>query len=70
MMRATLVVATAVPGDVNADGSVDAVDLSSLQNHLAGNTVPGLVIANADCNGDGVVNAADLTTLATVLAAN
>jgi hypothetical protein len=44
-------------GDINGDGSVNALDLSGIGTD-AGNFVSGYV--NTDVNGDGVIDALDL----------
>lgn len=48
---------TAVPGDANGDGAVNALDLSILLSHY------GQTTTTADFNGDGAVNATDLSIL-------
>lgn len=48
---------TAVPGDVNGDGLVNAMDLSILLSHY------GTTSTTGDLNGDGLVNASDLSIL-------
>ena len=45
-----------LPGDVNGDGSVNALDVVAVINHFLGLQV----WAAADCNGDGAVNALDV----------
>jgi len=48
---------SALIGDVNLDGSVNALDISPFINYLVdGSAAP----AEADCNGDGQVNALDI----------
>ena len=44
-------------GDFNNDGSVNAGDVSLLQNYLIGKSNS---VQNADMNGDGIINIADL----------
>ncbi len=61
------------PGDVNADGQVDLVDLVILHQYLAGNVAPGELpflahLGTGDVNGDGLVNGVDLMGLAGWLA--
>lgn len=53
-----------VEGDVNNDGVLNGVDVTSLYGHLLSG---GAVAGRADVNGDGVVNGADLTALYSLL---
>ncbi|HUB93943.1 MAG TPA: polysaccharide deacetylase family protein [Verrucomicrobiae bacterium] len=53
---------TAIPGDINGDGKVDALDLSVLLSNW-GKT--GATAAQGDLNGDGTVDALDLSILLT-----
>lgn len=50
------------PGDLNGDGTVDALDLSTL---LTNWNKTGQTAAQGDINGDGTVDALDLSTLLT-----
>lgn len=50
---------TGVPGDTNADGRVDLVDLNNVRNHF-GEVGPGVT---GDTNGDGIVNLIDLNAV-------
>jgi len=53
----------ALPGDVNGDGVVNAVDVQLVINAALGNALdPGF---DADINGDGVVNAVDVQLVIT-----
>ena len=55
---------TGLPGDVNSDGVVTALDLSLLANYLAGNVEANqLQLSRADLDGSGTVNAVDLLQL-------
>jgi len=47
-----------VPGDINGDGQVNAVDVQLVTNAALGIDIGSLF--NADINGDGVVNAVDV----------
>ncbi|HXY18235.1 MAG TPA: polysaccharide deacetylase family protein [Candidatus Nitrosopolaris sp.] len=53
---------SAVAGDVNGDGMVNALDLSILLSHWNSS---GATLATGDLNGDGTVNALDLSILLT-----
>ena len=53
-------VSAALTGDINADGTVNAADVTALRDWLLGDQVR---IANADLNADGKTNAIDLTLL-------
>ena len=51
-------------GDINQDGVVNWDDVSSINNHLSGQTVlTGNPLRSADTNNDGVVNYSDLSIL-------
>lgn len=55
----TAIVSDGLPGDVNGDGNVDALDVVAVINHFLGlQTWP-----KADVNGDGTVNALDVVTV-------
>jgi len=58
----TEAIESGVPGDLNLDGVLDAVDLNLLAGYLSGNSVMELIapVGRADLNGDGLVNSADL----------
>ena len=49
-----------VPGDVNGDGEVNAIDYEMLRNYIVGKSVESFVPAAADLNEDGKINAQDL----------
>ncbi len=51
-----------VPGDVNSDGQVDALDLAVLKQHLLNSDVK-INQDNADMNSDGDINALDFAML-------
>ena len=59
---------TAVPGDVNGDGSVTAGDVTALYNYLLNNDDSALV--NGDQNGDGSITAGDVTAVYNILLGN
>lgn len=48
------------PGDANGDGKMDASDITSSINYIAGKSVAGFNFDAADMNKDGVVNIADI----------
>ncbi|MBR6980348.1 MAG: dockerin type I repeat-containing protein [Prevotella sp.] len=50
-------------GDVNSDGGLSIGDVSSIVNHVMGNTEGNFVAANADLNGDGAITVTDVTVL-------
>jgi hypothetical protein len=50
-----------VPGDVNGDGHVTIIDLSTVLTNYAKSGTR----AQGDLNGDGVVNIVDLSTVLT-----
>lgn len=51
-------------GDLNADGSINALDIAALKSHLIGATkLSGTALSNADVNGDGQVDALDFATM-------
>ena len=61
---APVVAAQGTPGDVNSDGSIDALDLDLILNHLL-NVAPlsGQALIDADANQDGVVDVRDVVFL-------
>ena len=58
-----------IPGDANADGKVDAADITDIANHIMGkSTSTGKFDEEAaDMNGDKVINAADIVKLVGLL---
>ena len=54
-------VPTVLPGDLNGDGSVNALDLIRLKKYLLGESVT--LCCSGDLNGDGSVNTLDLIRL-------
>ncbi len=53
-----------VKGDLNADGSINALDFAALKSHLVGATkLSGTALSNADVNGDGQVDALDFALM-------
>lgn len=47
-------------GDTNDDGSVNAADLTEIQNRFGARTGDGNFLARVDCNGDGVIDELDV----------
>lgn len=56
-----VVITIKLNGDVNCDGQVNIIDVTSLIDALLSNTAS--TIPNGDCDSDGEVNVNDLTTL-------
>ena len=56
-----------IPGDVNGDGEVNALDYEALKHYIVGKAVEGFVPAAADLNKDGKINAQDLVMLSHIL---
>lgn len=55
---------TVTKGDLNADGSINALDLAALKSHIVGVTpITGTSLSNADVNGDGQVDSIDYALL-------
>ena len=54
-------------GDLNADGNIDASDVTALINKVLGVTEVSDDIC--DINGDGVVNVSDVTALINIILA-
>ena len=51
---------TYLPGDVNGDGKVSALDYMKIKNHIMGtSSLTGDMLTRADVNGDGKVSALD-----------
>ena len=56
-----------IPGDVNGDSEVNALDYEALKLYIVGKPVEGFVPAAADLNEDGKINAQDLVKLLLLL---
>ena len=54
-----------IPGDVDGDGKVTAVDVTMLYNILLNNDYTGVV--NADQNGDVEITSADVTAVYNIM---
>ena len=67
-LRAHYPIETALLGDVNGDGSVNAADVTALYNYiLNGDTT---YLATSDVNNDGAVNAGDVTAVYNIILGN
>lgn len=58
--------AAGIPGDVNADGTVDVADISAIISVMAGTAQ----YPAADVNSDGTVDVADISNVITIMAEN
>ena len=58
----TLHVLLTPPGDVNNDGTIDAIDCALLKKYLIDQSI-SINTSNADINFDGVIDAIDLAAL-------
>ena len=56
---------SAIPGDVNGDGSVTSVDVTALYNYLLNGD--SSAIENGDQDGDGKITAGDITVIYNIL---
>ena len=61
--HASFQLAISSKGDVNSDGGLSIGDVSSIVNHVMGNTEGNFVAANADLNDDGAITVTDVTVL-------
>ena len=52
-----------VKGDINGDGNVSILDVTTLINHILTNTVDSVIFNYMDVNDDGSVSISDVTTL-------
>lgn len=53
-----------IKGDLNGDGSINALDFAALKSHLVGATkLSGANLLNADVNGDGQVDSIDFALI-------
>lgn len=57
-------VAMVVPGDVNADGAIDVVDVVTIANYILGKRSDAFVESAADMNADGIIDVSDIVLLA------
>jgi len=60
---ATLTVTDVTPGDVNGDGDIDIVDVTSTIGHVIHQTPSDFILKAADVNNDGDVDIVDVTTI-------
>ena len=58
---------TVLMGDVNNDGLINIVDVSTTINYLLGNSPEGFSVKMADMNGDGFVNISDVTSIISII---
>lgn len=58
---------SALPGDVNGDGVVDATDMVAIVNYTISHSSAGIDVLSADVNHDGVVNVADMVMIANII---
>jgi clostripain len=58
-------ISSAVPGDANGDGQVNALDITKVERIIGGMDAE---TAGADANGDGQVNALDITKIELIIA--
>ena len=58
------------PGDVNEDGYVNIVDVTTLVDYLLGATISPFNTSAADVDGDGNINVVDVTALIDIILAN
>jgi subtilisin family serine protease len=58
-------ISSAVPGDANGDGMVNALDITKVERIVVGLDAE---TAGADANGDGMVNALDITRIEMIIA--
>ena len=64
-----LIDGSAMPGDVNGDGTVDVADIAAVISVMA-NGSAGDPPASADVNGDGTVDVADIASVISIMAGN
>lgn len=58
---------TVIPGDVNASGKVDIVDVTTTIDYILGKNPKGFIKAAADINNDGDVNIVDVTSIIDII---
>ena len=58
---------TVLPGDLNADGQVNASDLQLEVNVILGTQTDPAIVSRSDINGDGQRNASDLQKLVNII---
>ena len=54
-------------GDVNGDGSISVIDVTTLVAYIMGNSYDYFVFENADINGDGSITVTDVTSLVSLI---
>ncbi|MBR1726155.1 MAG: dockerin type I repeat-containing protein, partial [Muribaculaceae bacterium] len=58
---------SAVPGDVNGDGTVDVTDVNIIINIMLGKANASQYPGNADVNGDGKVDVTDVNIIINIM---
>jgi hypothetical protein len=57
-----------MPGDINADGEINVLDVVQLVGFILGTSNPSdTQIASGDLNGDGVLNVLDVVALVNII---
>ena len=59
-----------ITGDVNHDGKVDVADVTTLVDHILGNTPQGFNPNNCDVNNDTKIDVSDVTSLVDIILNN
>lgn len=59
-----------ITGDVNHDGKVDVADVTTLVDHILGNTPQGFNPNNCDVNNDSKIDVSDVTSLVDIILNN
>ena len=54
-------------GDVNGDGAVNVLDVTTLVSYVLNEPLESFVEAAADVNGDGNINSLDITAIVSLI---